>query len=135
MKKIHIIAIIMIGLAIGLLTMAADDMGSYATFKEAMEIQGKVKINGQLSKDKEITYDPEIDPNYFSFYLKDPSGDEKKVILLAAKPQDFERSESIVLTGQMKGDEFIASEMLMKCPSKYKDEEIQIKTVTTAQVN
>ena len=27
----------------------------------------------------------------------------------------------------MKGDEFHASDMLMKCPSKYKDEEIYIK--------
>lgn len=131
MKKIHIVAIVMIALAIGLLTMAAGDMGSYATFQEAMEIKGKVKINGQLAKDKEIVYDPEVDPNYFTFYLQDPSGDERKVILLAAKPQDFERSESIVLTGKMNGEEFIASEMLMKCPSKYKDEEIRVKSVAT----
>lgn len=132
MKKIHIIAIVMIALAIGLLTMAAGDMGTYATFEEATEIKGKVKINGQLAKDKEIIYDPEVDPNYFTFFLQDPTGDERKVTLLAAKPKDFERSESIVLTGQMRGDEFVASEMLMKCPSKYKDEEIRVKSVATA---
>ena len=48
-------------------------------------------------------------------------------MLLAAKPQDFELSEQIVLTGEMRGEAFVASDMLMKCPSKYKDEEIYIK--------
>ena len=28
----------------------------------------------------------------------------------------------------MKGDEFVATDMLMKCPSKYKDEEVYIKS-------
>ena len=46
--------------------------------------------------------------------------------LKAAKPQDFEKSESIVLTGSIKGDTFVATEMLMKCPSKYVEDEIQI---------
>lgn len=46
---------------------------------------------------------------------------------MKAKPQDFERSEQVVLTGKMDGDEFVATEILMKCPSKYKDEEIYLK--------
>ena len=59
--------------------------------------------------------------------LRDAKGEERKVVLLSEKPQDFEMSEQIVLTGKMKGEEFIASEVLLKCPSKYKDEEIYIK--------
>ena len=128
MKKIHIIAIIMVAVAIGLLTTAAEDMSTYATFNEATTTGKKVKIAGQLSKDKEMYYNPEEDPNYFSFYISDTEGEERKVVLLSEKPQDFELSEQIVLTGKMKGDEFIATEMLMKCPSKYKDEEILIKS-------
>lgn len=127
MKKIHVIAILMVAVAIGLLTTAAEDMSTYATFKEASRTGQKVKIAGQLAKDKEMIYQPEVDPNYFSFYIKDTDGEEKKVVLLSEKPQDFELSEQIVLTGKMKGEEFIATEMLMKCPSKYKDEEIYIK--------
>ena len=46
---------------------------------------------------------------------------EKKVILEKTKPQDFERSEQIVLIGKVEGDEFHASEILLKCPSKYND--------------
>ncbi len=126
MKKIHLIAIIMIAVAIGIFTMSAGDMSTYSSFADATN-GGKVKIAGQLSKDKEMYYKPEEDPNYFSFYISDSEGVEKKVILLAEKPQDFELSEQIVITGKMKGDEFIASDLLMKCPSKYKDEEIYIK--------
>jgi cytochrome c-type biogenesis protein CcmE len=131
MKKIHIIAIIMIAVAIGLLTTAAEDMSTYATFAQAAQSGDKVKIAGQLSKDKEMTYNPEKDPNYFSFYLRDTKGEERKVVLLAAKPQDFELSEQIVLTGKMKDEEFVATDMLMKCPSKYKDEEVYIKSEKT----
>ncbi len=128
MKKIHIVAIVMIAVAIGLLTTAAEDMSTYATFAQATKTGEKVKIAGQLSKDKEMVYNPEVDPNYFSFFIKDSEGDERKVVLLAEKPQDFELSEQIVLTGSMRGEEFIATDMLMKCPSKYKDEEVYIKS-------
>lgn len=112
--------------AIGLLVNAAGDTSTYATFREAAKSGGKVKIAGQLAKDKEMYYDPQKDPNYFTFYLTDTDGQQQKVVLLREKPQDFEMSEQIVLTGKMKGDAFVASEMLMKCPSKYKDEEIYI---------
>ena len=118
----------MVAAAIALLTTAADDMSTYATFDAAVRTGGRVKIAGQLSKDKEMYYDPAKDPNYFSFYIKDTEGEERKVVLLSEKPQDFELSEQIVLTGRMKGDEFIATDMLMKCPSKYKDEEVYIKS-------
>lgn len=117
----------MIAVAIGLLTTAADDLSTYATFQEAVHSGDKVKIAGQLSKDKAMIYEPKVDPNHFSFYMTDTKGEERKVVLLAAKPQDFELSEQLVLTGKMKGKEFVATEMLMKCPSKYKDEEIFIK--------
>ncbi len=128
MKKIHLIAIVMIAVAIGMLISASDDMTTYSNFSDAINSGEKVKIAGQLAKDKEMYYNPEEDPNYFSFYVKDANGMEKKVILNAAKPQDFELSEQIVLTGKMKGEDFYASDMLMKCPSKYKDEEIYIKS-------
>ena len=127
MKKIVIVAVLLIAGAIIMLTTIASDASTYATFEDAVDSGKRVKIAGQLSKDKEMVYNPEKDPNHFSFFIKDADGDEKKVILAAAKPQDFELSEQIVVTGEMKGDEFFATDLLMKCPSKYKDEEIYIK--------
>ncbi len=128
MKKIHIVGIILIAAAIAILMSLSNDVSTFTTFSEAITSGKVVKISGQLSKDKEMHYDPQTDPNYFTFYMKDSQEQERKVILLSAKPQDFERSESIVLTGKMQGEDFLASDMLMKCPSKYKDEEIYIKS-------
>lgn len=128
MKKSHIIAIIAIAVAVGVLISVSGDVDTYATFADAMETPGeKHKVTGTLSKDKPMEYDPAVDPNYFSFYMKDKDGKEQKVVLKAAKPQDFERSESIVLTGMMTEDEFVATDMLMKCPSKYTPEEVKVK--------
>ncbi|MEK7257335.1 MAG: cytochrome c maturation protein CcmE, partial [Bacteroidota bacterium] len=64
----------------------------------------------------------------FTFFIKDGEGEERKIVLNAAKPKDFEMSEQIVVTGKMQGDEFVANEILLKCPSKYKDEEVYIKS-------
>ena len=127
MKKIHIIAILVIVAAIAILLSASKDMGTYATFAEAQASGNTVKLVGELSKDKAIDYDPEVNPNYCSFQVKEAAGVERKVILKMAKPHDFEKSEKVVLTGKVEGEEFIASNVLLKCPSKYKDVEMFIR--------
>lgn len=126
MKKIYIVALVMVIGAIALLTMAADEMTTYSNFAEASKTSSQVKVVGQLSKDKPMVYNPEKDANYFSFYIKDSDGVEKKVVMHQEKPRDFEMSEQIVLTGKMKDGDFFATDMLLKCPSKYKDEEVYI---------
>ncbi len=126
MKKIYVVALIMVVGAIAMLTMAADEMTTYSNFAEAAKTGSQVKVVGQLSKDKPMVYNPEKDANFFSFYIKDADGVEKKVVMHQEKPRDFEMSEQIVLTGKIKGDDFFATDMLLKCPSKYKDEEVYI---------
>ena len=126
MKNIYVVALIMVVGAIAMLTMAADEMTTYSNFAEAAKTGSQVKVVGQLSKDKPMVYNPEKDANFFSFYIKDADGVEKKVVMHQEKPRDFEMSEQIVLTGKIKGDDFFATDMLLKCPSKYKDEEVYI---------
>ncbi|MBR9920834.1 MAG: cytochrome c maturation protein CcmE [Bacteroidetes bacterium] len=128
MKPTFIAALVLIAGAIGLFIWSGQDMDTYSNFSQATDKMGEtVKVVGQLAKDKEMHYDPHQDPNYFTFYVNDQSGEQRKVIYYAAKPQDFELSEGIVMTGKMKGDEFVATDLLMKCPSKYKDEEIFVR--------
>ena len=74
-----------------------------------------------------MVYEPTRDANKFTFFLEDTNGQEVPVILLKPKPQDFELSEQVVVTGEMQNGTFVANEILMKCPSKYKDEEIYMK--------
>jgi cytochrome c-type biogenesis protein CcmE len=127
MKRTHIILIVAIAVAIGCLSVAAGDMSTYANFADATAQHNTVKVVGTLVKDRPVDYDPKRDANAFMFWMKDKKGNIRQVQLLAAKPQEFERSEEIVLSGQMKGETFVASDMLMKCPSKYKDEEVYVK--------
>lgn len=129
--KIQIVAGVLVIAAIVLLVLASRDMSKFATFADAMDSESEVKIVGVLSKDKEMYYDPMVDPNYFTFFMKDADGAEQKVLLRNKKPQDFELSEQLVITGKFDGEMFLATDMLMKCPSKYKDEEIYIKSAQT----
>ena len=127
MKPIHIVALLVLAGGVAALTMQAKDVSTYATFKDATTASSKVKVAGKLIKDKPMVYDPVANPNLFTFYLKDQNGKEVLVNLLKPKPQDFELSEQVVVTGEMQGEAFVANEVLMKCPSKYKDEEIYMK--------
>lgn len=125
MKKVYWVALIMISIAVAIIIKASGDVSTYADFETAAKSGDRVKVTGILAKDKEMVYDPENSPNSFSFFLTDAKENTRQVILSKPKPQDFELSEQIVLTGSMKEDgRFYADEILMKCPSKYKNEEI-----------
>ena len=127
MKPIHIAALAVLAIGIAALTLQAKDVATYANFGDAKKEGDKVKVAGQLAKDKPMIYDPIKNPDKFSFYLRDQKGQEVLVNLMKPKPQDFELSEQVVVTGEMQGDIFVANDILMKCPSKYKDEEIYMK--------
>ena len=126
MKKLHIIGLVLVAISIGGIVLFSQDYTTYETFKTALEKPGKdVKVVGNLVLDKPIEYDPKKDANLFSFYMKDKDNEVHKVIFKGAQPQDFRRSEQLVLTGKMQGNEFYTSNILMKCPSKYVDNEIK----------
>ena len=128
MKKTHIILIVAIIVAISVILSTSFDAGTYANFSEASSNpKKKYHVVGKLNKEKDIDYSPE--DNILTFYMLDNDGEERRVFLNKPKPMDFERSESIVLIGQCKQDAFYASEILMKCPSKY-NEQNQIKDNT-----
>jgi cytochrome c-type biogenesis protein CcmE len=135
MKKSHIIGMIVIALAIGILMTTAGDASVYVSFKEARERaetgnDTKVHVVGRLKKDPQghiigLQYDPLLDPNYFAFTLIDTLQIEQKVVYFNPKPQDLERSERVVITGNMQNDVFVADKILLKCPSKYVEKEIK----------
>jgi cytochrome c-type biogenesis protein CcmE len=124
MKKSAIIGLILVAICIAAIVGTFTDTGSYSNFSEAKSMGSETHIVGVLNKDKEQFYDPLQDANAFSFYMIDEKGVECKVIFKGAKPQDFERSEQIVITGKMEGDYFAAQKILMKCPSKYNNTEV-----------
>ncbi len=122
MKRLHIIIVVLIAVAIGAIVSSLSDSSTYASFEEAFaNPDDKFHVVGELNRSKEMVYNPEENPDLFEFYLIDREGKERKVVLHKSKPQDFERSEQIVLIGKAEDDAFHAQDILMKCPSKYTD--------------
>ena len=127
MKKIHIVGIIVIAVAIGVIFASLKNTSTYADFTEAVANPDKeYHVVGKLDKTQPTVYDPKVNADEFIFSLIDNKGIEKRVVLHKSKPQDFERSEQIVIIGKMQGEEFHANDILMKCPSKYNDGKPQI---------
>ncbi len=123
MKRTHIVILIGIAaLIVGLLVFSVD-FSTYDTISSARNKQGKfVHLIAKLDKTQPITYDPINNPNYLSFYVVDSLGDKAKVVYHNSKPGDLEKSERIVIKGKMQKDYFDCKDILLKCPSKYKDD-------------
>ena len=140
MKKSHIIGILVIAVAIVIIMSSVGDASTYVSFGEAIERANdgdntKVHVVGRLKKDAQghivgMQYDPLVDPNYFSFMLVDTNRVEQKVVYYNPKPQDFERSEQVVITGNIQSNVFVADKILLKCPSKYVEKEVQQNTAS-----
>jgi cytochrome c-type biogenesis protein CcmE len=126
MKKSSILGLVTIAVAIAVIISLYANTSTYGSFKDARSTNGQLHVIGYLDKQKDLYYDAAKDANYFSFYMKDKKGEECKVVFAGTKPQDFERSEQIVLVGEMKGNEFQASYIQMKCPSKYTKDRIDV---------
>jgi len=132
MKTSSIIILVAIAAAIGALLMYSVDFSTYDTIGSAKEKQGKyVHMIAKLDKSKPIQYDAIKDPNYLSFYAIDSLGGTTQVIYRNTKPPELEQSERVVLKGKMQGNVFECDNILLKCPSKYKDNKKELeKTVT-----
>ena len=128
MKNSHIALIVVIAILIGAMVTAINDSSSYADFGEAFSNpSGEYHVVGKLNREQPMMYDPVSNPDEFTFFMTDIKNQERKVVLHKSKPQDFERSEQIVLIGSAEGEDFHANDILMKCPSKYQDGEITAK--------
>ncbi len=123
MKKIHIALLILIAATIAVLISFMGTLSTYDSVQTAMKKKGKtVSIIARLDRTQPIEYDAVKNPNFLSFVAYDSLGSNMKVIYRKEKPTNLEHSERLVLKGKMSDDHFECSEILMKCPSKYKDD-------------
>lgn len=132
MKKSHILAIIVIAAAIGIIIATAGDASTYVNFNQAYEMAStgnttSIHVVGQLKKDANghvIGINNAADNLSFSFSLIDDNGKEQNVFYNEPMPPDFARSENVVVIGGYQGDNFVASKILLKCPSKYQEKTV-----------
>jgi cytochrome c-type biogenesis protein CcmE len=134
MKKTHILVIVVIAAAIGILVSTAGDASTYVGFGEAYEMatagnEKDIHVVGELTKDAEgniAGIEPGLDKVSFSFILVDESGKKQKVEYHEPMPQDFTKSEKVVVIGRYEGEVFKASKILLKCPSKYQEQNVSV---------
>ncbi|MBI1781342.1 MAG: cytochrome c maturation protein CcmE [Sphingobacteriales bacterium] len=123
MKKTHILILVLIAAAVGYMIMSMGSLSTYESIASAKQKQGKfVNVIAKLDKSQPVEYDALKNPNYLSFTAVDSLGNTAKVIYHSPKPPELEHTERVVLKGKMQGDVFECQNILLKCPSKYKDD-------------
>jgi cytochrome c-type biogenesis protein CcmE len=134
MKKSHIIIIVVIAVAVGILISTSEDASSYVTFNEAYQLASSgsnkdIHVVGELKKNaggQLVGIEEGADHVSFSFVMVDDKGKEQKVFYNQPMPQDFTKSEKVVVIGGYDGETFRANKILLKCPSKYQEKSVNI---------
>lgn len=134
MKKTHIFGIIIIAVAVMIIIITAGDASTYVTFSQAKKLSEngnnkKIHVVGHLKKDlsgEVVELKPSEDMLSVSFTMIDNEGKAQNVYYNEPMPPDLEKSEQVVVIGSYQEDLFIADKILLKCPSKYQEEEIRI---------
>ena len=134
MKKTHIFVLLVIAAAVSVIISTMSGASSYSTFAEARKQAAdgnpaKVHIVGTLPRDADkrpvgLEYDARRDPNYFAFTLVDTLNVAQRVVYHNPAPADLDKSEQVVIVGEMKDNVFVADQILTKCPSKYVEKDL-----------
>jgi cytochrome c-type biogenesis protein CcmE len=91
----------------------------YVSISQAKSAETTVQVKGQ--RVDEGTFDTVN--NLFTFQLVDDTGDKITVVYDGAKPGNFEQATEVVCVGKYEEGSFKAKEILVKCPSKYMEEQ------------
>ncbi len=119
MKTGHILLLLLLIAAIGIVISLVFKADTYSSFREARQSPGReVQIIGTLERDSLMKTDT-LGGHFFTFYMKDDQGEVSKVKAAGGEPRDFQKLEQIVVIGRMEDSLFFASSLLLKCPSKY----------------
>jgi cytochrome c-type biogenesis protein CcmE len=137
MKKSHIIGIVVIAIAVFVIISTAGDASTYVNFDEAKALSesgqnNKVHVVGQLKKNAQgeiLGVEPSEDKLTVTFLMVDNEQKTNKVFYNQPMPPDLKQSEQVVVIGKYKDDVFYANQILLKCPSKYEEETLQVSAV------
>lgn len=121
-----------IAVAIAIIISTTGDASTYASFGDAWQMASagndkQIHVVGELKKDEAghiVGIQQGADRVSFSFIMVDDKGKEQTVQYNQPMPPDFTRSEKVVVVGSYKGENFVASKILLKCPSKYQEQKI-----------
>jgi cytochrome c-type biogenesis protein CcmE len=134
MKKSHIVILVVIAAAIAIIISTAGDASTYVGFDEALSMstagnKKEIHVVGELKKGSNgevVGLEEGADKVSFSFIMVDEQGKEQKVLYDQPMPTDLVRSEKVVVIGSYEGGSFKASKILLKCPSKYQEQKVNV---------
>lgn len=127
MKRSALYLLLLVGTGLAILVSTLGDSSSYVDFAEAAANPDRTyHVVGHLDREFPLVYNPIQDANLLKFKLKDQKGLSMPVVFYGAKPQDFERSEQVVLIGKVAQNTFVADQILTKCPSKYTEDQVRV---------
>ncbi|HOO96332.1 MAG TPA: cytochrome c maturation protein CcmE [Caldisericia bacterium] len=116
-KTTRVIGIILIAALVGLaIYMFANSVTPYTQDFTEAKSGNTVQVWGRIDIDS-------ISGNNFT--LLDEAGNSLPIESETMLPPEIESASSTVCVGAWDGDVFVASKILLKCPSKYNEEEEQ----------
>jgi cytochrome c-type biogenesis protein CcmE len=121
MKTKYIIGIVAVVIFAALAIYSFDSSKiEYASFPEAKDKAKVVQVIGSWDQTEGQEYNSEA--NTFSFSMVDELGNKARVVSTGSKPNNFDVAPMVVIKGKFEGNDFHASNILTKCPSKYEGE-------------
>lgn len=97
------------------------EVSLYTDFQTAAQKPGTTyHVVASWIRREDAFYDPAQD--VFWFWAQDTLGTVRRVRYPDPMPINFEAAQKVVLIGYAQDSLFIAEKILMKCPSKYKEE-------------
>ena len=134
MKNTSAILIVFISIIVIIIISTFGDASTYVTFSKAKDVYEsgsltKFHVVGKLNKDEDNNIQGLMksdDKMSFTFQMIDEDGMKEKVFYGEPMPPDFLLSEQVVVIGGYENNTFVADDILLKCPSKYTEENIKI---------
>ena len=121
LRPVHWImfGIIALALVTGAYALRSGGMVAYVTVAEAKAAPRNVQVFGYLYS--KGAYDEQ---GRWTFDIQGENGDVLTVVYPKAKPSNFEQAISVVAMGRYDrtSQAFMADQLLVKCPSKYKEQ-------------
>ena len=134
MKNTSAVSIVFISIIVIIIISTFGDASTYVTFSKAKDVYEsgsltKFHVVGKLNKDEDNNIQGLMksdDKMSFTFQMIDEDGMKEKVFYGEPMPPDFLLSEQVVVIGGYENNTFVADDILLKCPSKYTEENIKI---------
>ena len=134
MQNLFPIYLIFLSITIIIVISTFADASTYVSFSDAKSLysvgkKSPIHVVGRLIKNEKnqvIGIKKSDDNLSFSFEMIDEEGTIENVFYGEPMPPDFILSDQVVVIGSYNDKRFIAKEILLKCPSKYTEDQVNI---------